>query len=276
MASIDKFILQNLENYNKQLNDKPVDLFTKYIELNNNYLMLCIENIQIQDENYKKYIIKKGGETIEHIFNFLLYYTLNPELTYHHCEQGFIYYIEFIGQMIINGDNTGLSLSSKDAVLFVFKKTIFDISKEYRETNPVNPDDDKKIKLVKNLTNTYKNLLFLYIDGLSFTNDKIIKDVDTKCIKNIVSNIMYFEIENNNSNNIEVINYFIDFIRTKEELSILNKLNVIELFSKKCIKLDMNIEKLQTNLQHDYVTNMLIDENYSYNNVLKLFSLLFN
>lgn len=277
MSSIDKFILQNLENYHKQLHDEPANLFMKYIELNNNYLMMCIENIQIQDENYKKYVIKKGGETIEHIFNFLLYYTLNPELTYHHCEQGFIYYIEFIGQMMINGDSSGLALSTKDAILFVLKKTVFDISKECRELNPIKNEDEKKIKTIKNLTTTYKNLLFLYIDGLSFINDKIVKETETRAIKNIVTSILCSEIENNdNTTNIEGINYFIDFIRTKDELSSYNKLNVIELFVKKSNKQDIVVEKLKFNLQNEFVDYVLIDSNYGYNNIIKLFSLLFN
>lgn len=277
MSSIDKFILQNLENYYKQLHDEPPSLFMKYIELNNNYLMMCIDNIQIHDENYKKYVIKKGGEMIEHIFNFILYYTLNPELTYHHCEQGFIYYIEFIGQMMINGDSSGLSLSTKDAILFVFKKTIFDISKESRELNPIKNEDDKKLKAIKNLTITYKNLLFLYIDGLLFTNDKIVKETETRCIKNIVANILYSEIENNDDTiNTDIINYFIDFIRTKEDLSSYNKLNVIELFVKKCNKQNVVIEKLKFNLQNEMIDNILIDSNYNYNSIVKLFALLFN
>lgn len=277
MNLIDKFILQNLENYNKQLYDDYKDIFHKYIELNNNYLMLCMESIHIQDEIYKKYVIKKGGETIEHIFNFLLYYTLNTDLTYHHCEQGFIYYIEFIGQMIINGDSTGLALSSKDAVLFVLKKTIFDISKEYRENNSLSESDNKKLKLVKNFTSAYKNLLFLYIDGLNFDSEKVIKENETRSIKNIVINMLCNEIvENDNTNVIDVINYFIDFIRNKEELGIYNKLNIIEHFIKKYNKQFITIDKLQNKLQYEIVDNVLNDANYNSSNILKLFALLFN
>jgi hypothetical protein len=236
-----------------------------------------MESIRIQDEIYKKYVIKKGGLTIEHIFNFLLYYTLNIDLTYHHCEQGFIYYIEFISQMIINGDSTLLALSSKDAVLFVLKKTIFDISKEYRELNPLSENDNKKLNLVKNFTSTYKNILFLYIDGLKFDSEKVIKENETKSIKNIVINMLYNEIiENNNTNPIDVINYFIDFIRNKEELSICNKLNVIEQFIKKYNKQFITMDKLQNKLQYEMVDNVLNDANYNYSNILKLFALLFN
>lgn len=277
MALIDKFILHNLENYNKQLHDNHKDIFHKYIELNNNYLMLCMESIHIQDECYKKYVIKRGGETIEHIFNFLLYYTLNPDLTYHHCEQGFIYYIEFIGQMIINGDNSGLALSSKDAVLFVLKKTIFDISKEFRENNSLSDADNKKIKLVKNLTMTYKNILFLFIDGLKFDCEKVIKDNETRSIKNIVINILYNEIvDNDNTTATETFNYFIDFVRNKDELSIYNKLNIIEQFIKKYNKQYISIDKLKTKLQCDLVYNTLNDINYNSTNIIKFFALLFN
>ena len=52
--------------------------------------------------------------------------------TYKHCQQGFFYYVEFIGQ--IGNDNGGfLQLSSKDAVLFVYKKTLFDLNPEYKK-----------------------------------------------------------------------------------------------------------------------------------------------
>jgi len=238
-----------------------------------------MENIQIQDEIFKQYVIKKGIETIEHMFNFLIYYTLNNELTYYHCEQGYIYYVEFIGQMIINGDNTGFALTSKDAILFVFKKTIFEISKEYRENNPINEKDEKKIKLIKQLTTTYKNLLFLYIDNLN-TRNKILNENETKTIRNITVNFFISVFENKHDNNcdnaIEILNYLIDFIRKYDKLSIHNKLNMIELFIKKYNKQSISNEIIKNKMKNEIMDFVLNDNNYNYSNIIKLFTWLFN
>ena len=55
-------------------------------------------------------------------YTFLLLYTRNLELSIYHTQKSILYYIEFIGQ--IGDDNHSfLKLNSKDATLFVFKKT---------------------------------------------------------------------------------------------------------------------------------------------------------
>lgn len=279
MSIVDRFSLHNFENYNKELKEECRYILNQFIELNNNFLLLSIENIQIQDDNFKQYVIKKGIETIEHMFNFLIYYTLNNELTYYHCEQGYIYYVEFIGQMIINGDNTGFSLTSKDAILFVLKKTIFEISKEYRENNPINEKDEKKIKLIKQLTTTYKNLLFLYIDNLNISNKKI-NENESKMIRNIIVNFFISVFENkhviNSDNVIEIFNYFIDFIRKYDKLSVHNKLNVLELFIKKYNKQSISNEIIKNKMKNEIMDYVLNDNNYNYSNIIKLFTWLFN
>ena len=273
----DKYLLQNLENYNKELEYTHSDVFLKYVEVLNNYLILSIENIQIQNEEYKKYIIKKGLETIEHIFSFILYYTLNPGLTLYYCEQGFIYYIEFIGQMIISGDNT-LSLSIKDSILFVYKKTIFDVSKEYRENYDLNDTDNKKIKTIKHLSSVYKNILFLYIDGLNFNNQKqILIHKESNVLKNIVINVLCNEFENETfPDSLNTIDYFVNFIKLNDDLSLYNKLNIIEIFIKKFNKYGITLDILQCKLQMDMVLNILNNETYNTSTSIKLFYYLFN
>jgi predicted RNA-binding protein with EMAP domain len=278
MSFTDKYILQNLENYNKDLIYGHVDIFLKYVEMINNYLILCMQNIQIQNEDYKKYIIKKGVEMIEHIFHFLLYYTLNPDLTYYHCEQGFIYYIEFINQMSI-GDNN-LPLSTKDAILFVFKKTIFEITKEYRDNNVICVDDKNNLKIIKELSNIYKNLLFLYIDELNINDNKNLNTYELKSLKSIIANIIcndyeYNDFLNENLNeNLNIIDYLMNYIKSNETLSLYNKLNTIELFVKKINKQTITVKHLQSKL-YNINTNELLN-NYSTTNVNKFINILFN
>lgn len=280
MTGTDKYILQNLENYNKQLIYNYKDIFIKYIEMMNNYLILCIQNIEIQNEIYKKYVIQKGAEIIEHIFNFLLFYTLNPDLSYYHSEQGFIYYIEFIRQMNINGEHSSLPLNTKDALLFVLKKTIFEINKEYRDINVITPEDMTYLNSIKCLTIIYKSLLCIYINEFKMNPDKNINAYELKSLTNIMNNIICNEFVDDNEvflfqNHLNIVEYFMNYINMNERLSLYNKLNTIELFVKKMNKQPISIQLLQTKLYNDININDLLN-NYSVNNINKFMNILFN
>ena len=123
----------NLDNYNKNLDLSNDKIINKYREIIHEYLFHAIENIIIQDQNYFIFVLKRGLETLNHIFNTLLLYTKNLDLTVHHCKKSYLYYVEFIGQ-IGDTSHSYLQLNSKDATLFVYKKTIFEINNEYRKT----------------------------------------------------------------------------------------------------------------------------------------------
>jgi hypothetical protein len=124
--------LQNLDNYRTDFTHNTTEIFVKYVSLITEYLIQCVESIYMRNATYYKYIICKGIDTISHVFKILLLYTRNLDLTYIHCQKSFYYYVEFIGQ--IGDDNhTFLQLNSKDASLFVYKKTIFEINNEYRK-----------------------------------------------------------------------------------------------------------------------------------------------
>ena len=94
-------------------------------------------------------------KTIKHIFNTLILYTKNLELTTYH-KKAYLFYVEFIGQ-IGEDNNKGLQLNSKDATLSVYKKTIFEINNDFRQSY---------------ITNTRKTL-FEYINKAT----KLINDI---------------------------------------------------------------------------------------------------
>ena len=115
--------LQNVDNYKVDYDSSITEIFAKYVGLINIYIQQCVESVFIKNIDYFKYIIYKGLETINHVFNILLLYTKNLSLTTHYTQQSIYYYIEFIGQ--IGDDNHSfLQLNSKDATLFVYKKSI--------------------------------------------------------------------------------------------------------------------------------------------------------
>ena len=78
-----------------------------------------------------------GLRTICHVFRLVLHATRNLQLTAHQSKKASLYFIEFMAQ-ISSETNQFLRLTSLDAVLFTYKKTIFTIDDAYtfRESAP--------------------------------------------------------------------------------------------------------------------------------------------
>ena len=158
--------IQNIENYNKTIVDNEYEIYSKYTTIIIQYLLLGIEKIKNHNAEYVKYILIKGVFTISYVFKMLLMYTCNLQLTYHHCQKSYSYYIEFIGQI---GDDavTYLQLNSKDAALFVYKKTIFDISEEVKKKYTEVDVNDKKNKNVSIMMDIYNKVIETEITHLN-------------------------------------------------------------------------------------------------------------
>lgn len=140
-----KNVLYNPENYNTAFDELiTFPYFDKYSTLLHQYLIHINENIYVQDEEYKYFIIERGIDTLMHIFTTLLMYTRNIDITYHHTEKAYCYYVEFISQ-ISEESHSFLKLNSKDAALFVYKKTVFDINQDYRKNFEQNEDEKEML-----------------------------------------------------------------------------------------------------------------------------------
>lgn len=237
--------LQNTENYKNDLNYCISEIFIKYVGLIREYLVQCTENIYINDPIYYKYIIYKGITTITHVFLNLLLYTRNLELTYHHCQKSFYYYVEFIGR-IEDDNHSFLQLNCKDASLFVYKKTLFELDNEFRKDFTLN--EDIIIETSGKLLRIYQYLL-----------DNIIKN---------------YQYEPTNKSNLLSI---IDIKLNKLCQNIINLLNKDEKKNLESIKI---IEIVEKNLQHiisdpipilETLTKKLIKKGINYNNLCDKF-----
>jgi hypothetical protein len=176
---MNEFDLQNIENYNKIIIDGEDEIYLKYSNVIIQYLLLGIEKIKNQNAEYVKYILIKGVFTISYVFKILLMYTCNLQLTYHHCQKSYSYYIEFIGQI---GDDavTYLQLNSKDAALFVYKKSIFDILDEVKKKYTENELNEKKLKNVSVMVDIYNKLIeteITYLDSEQLKNTEFINKI---------------------------------------------------------------------------------------------------
>ena len=138
------------------------------------YVCLVIEYlINICYKNMSPFIIIRGLDTITHVFIMLLYYTQHLETAYTYSQKSLYLYIEFIEQIAFD-KNSFLQLSSKDAVIYVYKKTLYEIKHLYCKKNE-NIERHKKNYLC---IEYYKSILHFIIQ-----QDNISKNVDLQKVK---------------------------------------------------------------------------------------------
>lgn len=129
------YLVGSLDNYLKEYETFDTKLYlSKYIEIISEFMLHISENLHVQDDNYFIFLVKRGVETIVHCFKNLLMYTKNIDLVVFQCKKALYYYIEFIGQISdVSIHHSYLQLNSKDATLFVYKKTIYEINNDHKK-----------------------------------------------------------------------------------------------------------------------------------------------
>jgi len=246
-----EFSILSLNNYKSHFDGKSIHLYSKkYIELIQEFIIYAQENIEISDLHYYKFIIQKGIDTIKHIFNNLFLYTKHLELTIHHCRKVFVYYIEFI-QQIGDGTNSFFQLNSKDAILFIYKKTIFEINNEYRKNYSLDDDDLDILNTIKTIHSIFDELLKIIVnregEKLKGKDDGFFDSITI--IINIMNNIIKFkemkEIDNENLH--DILKTFLYFIQNivRYDMDTVKFLNIQLQMSRKMYKKNISQEKIK-------------------------------
>ena len=174
-------LLYNVGNYKPIIENTIQDILTKFVIIIIEYMRLIAEKITMKNKPYYKFIFQRGLETLIHVFSILFYYTKNLELTFYHTQKAIYYYIEFIEQ--ISDENVSfLNLSSRDAVLFVYKKTIYEINNEYKR-NIIEPNINEQNLLVffNSYKYIYKNIIQFIINHKEFKYETKIEYINLCC-----------------------------------------------------------------------------------------------
>lgn len=255
--------LQNINNYKNKFDISINDIFSKYVIILSEYLLQITDVLYIKDNLYLKYVINKGIETVTHVFKILLLYTKNLEICYYYSQKAFYYYTEFIGQIVqIDEEHQSfLQLNCKDASLFVYKKTIFEINNDLKKNFYLKSDYTiKNIDLIINIYNNCVKSIINNFDSTSNDIKDIYKNVDNKLIKIIsyLVNISLFDISNE-----ELYDYYntIYYFYNTINIDSYDKLLYLELFLKKNVKTKILLDKLKINLNNDYIKSNLYNEN---------------
>jgi hypothetical protein len=238
-------ILNNSENYNKVIGVPITLIFKKYVELIHEYLLFSNDNVYIQKPMYLKYVLIRGLETIQNVFNILLLYTKNLDLVTYHCQKSYYYYVEFIGQ--IGDDNHSfLQLNSKDATLFVYKKTIFEINNDYKiQFEPPTGQQQNIIVQIKLLSTIFNCITSYCIENKHDSSPEPIdvKEIYTRLIK-LSQKLIIFEKQLDFETKLSVIYDFIKFIINKS-LNCDKFLSIIDLFVKKIYNKPITLTQLK-------------------------------
>lgn len=215
------------------IEDLSNDFLSKYYVLINQYINFYLENIYENininnDKRYRYYILLKGLDTLSSIMNIIILHTNNIDLAFYYSSKAYYYYIEFISQ--IDSDNNSLELTIKDAIIFVYKKTIFEIKDTLSSLNNSNisKENEQKLETIEtmiNIINSYfkifkfKDIINLDINDNSnsyISIDKYFLKMITKIDKLYVNEEQFSKIITNFDNIL------------KQVLKIYNKLNIID------------------------------------------------
>jgi hypothetical protein len=252
-----EYNLHNVHNYESTINYNSYEAFNNYKLIISEYIKLISENNYFINKNNYKLIIIKGIDVFSHIFNIILLHTKSLQLATYHSQKSYFFYIEFIEQMY-QDSNAFLKLNHKDAVLFLYKKTIFEINDNHIKNIKLNTHENKFF----NTLNIYIQIFNTFIHYIISSNEDM----------NIYTNIDFY------NNNLLKLTTILDNIKNND-----NILNIILILINKSISYNFSshntIQLLQSfsnyfnqntnlNIKHlekiVYITNfssIQIDEN---------------
>ena len=210
-----QYALNNLDNYKPKFECYVQDILTKFVSVIVEYMRFMSEKISMKNKHYYHFIFERGIETLIHVFINTLYFTKNLDLSFYHSQKAYYFYIEFIEQ--ISDDNiTFLQLSSRDAILFVYKKTIYEINQDYKKTMLDPSTEDKTIlTAMDRYIVIYKNIIhYIFLDqDFNYTNN--IEHID-KCCNKLYLLTDEFNKMKNKRNYLECIYLFTNLLVDKQ------------------------------------------------------------
>lgn len=214
-----KFSLSNTNDYKDEIGFDVKEAVNLYIILVIEYCNIIKDKIK-----YKKcdiFVIIRGLDTLTNVFKIIMLYTKNIDYVCCYTQKAFYYYIEFITQTS-EMERLFLQMTSRDAVIYVYKKTICEINKNFVNTNITNsPDTIEKNNIIDQHLNLYKTITIKFLKG-----DYPINTLETffDHIKNI---IVVNDIKSFN-NEVDSLFYTIDDFPTFIELLKVNYNNLSE------------------------------------------------
>ncbi len=166
-------------------------------------------------------------------------YTNNIELVLYHTQKSFIYYIEFITQ-IGDENNNFLQLNSKDATLFVYKKTIFEINNDIRKDFSIKKDNREILDNINNYILLSKKIID---DFININDENIYKNIQNKILpilKKLIEVLFINNIDIDLQCKIEIVEIILNKHNNNSENFIVNLQSIIKKIKRKNFIINVN------------------------------------
>lgn len=240
-------------NYLKTNKYDDDEILLNYFNILKEYIFHTGENMIMNDFNQYLCTLKRGLSTIKHIFTILLLYTNNLDLSVYHSKKAYLYYVEFVSQ-IGNESHSYLQLNSKDAALFILKKTVFEITQEQKESLSLNTESKNKNRFTYIFCNIINNLFISVLDNENMQGESKMSYIMyvITMLQKIVTKIV--KLKENINKKIYICEAFFNFIKSSSISSIKDEgiyLNICNLLLK---KLCLNPEKVSNNIEKNMQT----------------------
>lgn len=255
------FLLSNVSNYKPYIDVSVQEILRNVVNTLVEYMRFISEKITMKNKIYYRFIFERGIKTLIHIFSLIFYYTKNLDISIYHMKKGYYFYIEFIEQ-ISDNNITFLQLSSRDAILFVYKKTIFELNNEYRKNIKELTIEEKNILLtIDSYIAIYKSIIKFLINNKDFKYEKKTEYINESC-----DYIEYIsEILNKNKikkNGIDCI-YLLTNILSEKDIKMIDFFKVLDEFIKKInIKKKIDENKIKNKLYDEEISILIVNNEF--------------
>ena len=260
-----EIISSPVENKFKQHSDLINKYFIKYVTLINDFLNYACNNLNTDNSEILKHNIQKGIQALTHIFKIILIRSDDINHTIDITQKCFFYYVEFVTQ--ISNSNDHIQLSLNDAIIFLYKKSIFQYDDNENTDHSINFSNNTSYKFssdLQKLIEVHNELLYYYINVFEHHNYSF--NDFTKNIYLFTENIITVDTVNN----INSIHYFIRYFKfNKINFTVI--INLLTSFIK-----HINIKYINSNsiftklIKLDITKNIIEDEKYNNKTTLKL------
>tara|TARA_A100001035_G_C27758530_1_gene490029 strand:+ start:227 stop:931 length:705 start_codon:yes stop_codon:yes gene_type:complete len=154
-AQEEVYNLTKKSNFRPTLLEDMDILLISYITIVHHYVIFFFEN----KETIKPTIMNKGLTMLSHVFIILLHYSKNLNLTIHHCKTSIVYYVEYINQITDKDDNMFFNLSLKDAIIYVYTKSIYVVPEDIRKEHILTILEKQQLENIQDSILKYSHLL---------------------------------------------------------------------------------------------------------------------
>lgn len=185
--------IENIEIYKNKLEYSNKNILENFLNLVKIYEKNILkneendnnENHQSENKNENENETKKQNSFLD-VFYFrglnalmiiymnILNRTNNLELAYYHCEKSIYYYNEFFSQ--ITNKNNFINVSCNDAIIFLYKKTIYRLA---RFNININKEKQEKIKLLS----ICLKIIILMLNSNNSSIEEIYAEIPSLCSK---------------------------------------------------------------------------------------------